>query len=728
MSWKPTAIFPFLDSTVYYWRVSPATDGGTGNSWRESSFQYILNKRGWEQAHFFQFKNDGYQYVNFNRALRKFDFVDDIKTVHCKNGIYPYIYPLDISYRLNGGLMHYWSCAPFAGITFVIFDPISSVPKQSVKLVSPATTPVGATILDIEYGQYGNRHCVPRNLNAFDFYSNETSYWRPTIKSFVTSIPTGWYVLAYSQGNANIQMDTTLYQSFESFGSGGIRTIVDNKPFIFYGKKGSAIGTAREIFGDSINSIIQLDTTIKSNWTEGFISSPVIGPALSWDSLSWKQHTIDGITTDDSVVVRLIGINALGVETTLQNFTTAQLNIGNLSSYANATLYPNIRLVAYMKDDSLNTPPQLDRWQVIYTPVPEAAINPPMGYTINDTILQEGDNLKIHLPIQNISEYPFADSLLVTYWVEDADRINHPLSSKLKKRPFAPGEVIIDTIALLTTNYRGNNALWVEVNPINQTKSQLEQYHFNNIIRIPFNVSMDKINPLLDVTFDGIHILNSDIVSAKPSILVQLKDENQFLALNDTNDYHLFIQPPSSSVAQRIYFGSTLTFTPAVLPNNSCKINYTPLLYEDGKYQLIVQAKDMSDNQSGSIDYKINFEVVNKATITEVMNYPNPFSTATHFVFTLTGSEVPTYFKIQILTITGKVIREITNDELGLLHIGRNITEYAWNGKDEFGDQLANGVYLYRVVTSIRGEDIEKRGSGADQYFKKGFGKMFLIR
>ena len=255
-----------------------------------------------------------------------------------------------------------------------------------------------------------------------------------------------------------------------------------------------------------------------------------------------------------------------------------------------------------------------------------------------------------------------------------------------------------------------------------------EQYHFNNIVRIPFYVSADRVNPLLDVTFDGTHILNSDIVSAKPNILVQLKDENQFLALNDTNDFKLFIQTPSSSVAQRVYFGAVMTFIPAVLPNNSCKINYTPAFFEDGKYQLIIQAKDQSDNQSGAIDYKITFEVVNKATITEVMNYPNPFSTSTHFVFTLTGSEVPSYFKIQIMTVTGKVVKEISNDELGYVHIGRNMTDYAWNGKDEFGDQLANGVYLYRVITTLNGTDIEKRDSGANQYFKKGFGKMYLMR
>jgi flagellar hook assembly protein FlgD len=80
------------------------------------------------------------------------------------------------------------------------------------------------------------------------------------------------------------------------------------------------------------------------------------------------------------------------------------------------------------------------------------------------------------------------------------------------------------------------------------------------------------------------------------------------------------------------------------------------------------------------------------------------------------------------MTITGKLVREIERDELGPLHIGRNITEYAWDGRDQFGDRLANGVYFYRVLTKINTENIEHMDSGADTYFKKGFGKMYLMR
>ena len=117
--------------------------------------------------------------------------------------------------------------------------------------------------------------------------------------------------------------------------------------------------------------------------------------------------------------------------------------------------------------------------------------------------------------------------------------------------------------------------------------------------------------------------------------------------------------------------------------------------------------------------------------ISNMLNYPNPFTTSTAFVFTITGSEVPQNIKIQILTITGKIVREITKDELGPLHVGRNITEFKWDGTDMYHQRLANGVYLYHVVTNLNGKSLDKyqsQGDNTDQYFNKGYGKMYLMK
>jgi flagellar hook assembly protein FlgD len=97
-------------------------------------------------------------------------------------------------------------------------------------------------------------------------------------------------------------------------------------------------------------------------------------------------------------------------------------------------------------------------------------------------------------------------------------------------------------------------------------------------------------------------------------------------------------------------------------------------------------------------------------------------------VFTLTGSQVPDVFTIQIMTISGKVVKEITKEELGNLHVGRNITEYSWDGKDTFGDKLGNGVYLYKVITRLNDSSMEKSETGADKFFVKDFGKMVIMR
>ena len=275
------------------------------------------------------------------------------------------------------------------------------------------------------------------------------------------------------------------------------------------------------------------------------------------------------------------------------------------------------------------------------------------------------------------------------------------------------------------------NNIVFEINPDND---QPEMYHFNNYAIKQFNVNLDNKNPFLDVTFDGVHIMDGDIVSPKPNIYISLKDENQFLELSDTSLFKVFIKYPEAYVAENISFqDEAITFFPASLSQNGDKnnayIEFSPKFEEDGTYQLIVQAEDVSGNQSGEVDYKVNFEVINKQMISNVLNYPNPFSTSTQFVYTLTGSEIPEYFKIQIMTVSGKIVREITQDEIGPLKIGTHRTDFRWDGTDEYGSRLANGVYLYRMIAKkASGEGYENYNNGTADLFRKGFGKMVIMR
>ncbi len=735
VTWKPPIIF--TDSTVYYWRVSVDSGITSSYNWRESSFQYIQDKRGWGQAHFFQFKNDRYQYVKYNKPERKFDFVNDIKSLSVQTGYYPYIAWNEEWFKLNGSVLDTWNCVgdQQGGMKFAVFNPVNGEPWMSHNLYSG-------------FGQFGNVHChLNTDVACFDFYSGNSG-WRDLMENLFDSIPQGYYVLVYSHENHYAEdYDEELYQGFESIGSNYIRTIHNKMPYIIFGKKGDNIGDANEQIGGSIQSIITLTDSFTTNWNQGFIESELIGPASKWGSLHWRQHSAEGMPTD-SVLLSVIGIKLSGdidTITTLNGLPPDSGDIYNLYDHIDADIYPYMKLIAFMRDDSMHTPSQMDRWQVIYDGVPETALDPCIHYSFYKDTINQGEKIIFSTATHNISDYDFIDSLLVHYWIIDKDRIMHTISYK-KLRPHPSGDILIDTVFAPVNGLSGLNSLWIEVNPVDTATGlydQLEQYHFNNIGSIYFFVDVDKTNPMLDVTFDGVHILDGDIVSAKPEILITLNDENKFLALDDTSLFRIFIQSPSSSTPKRIYFDTNgvkiMEFIPASLPNNTCKIEYNPTLTEDGTYKLFIQAEDRSYNISGEgegniygqydYDYKISFEVINKSTITQVLNWPNPFSTATHFVFTLTGDEIPTYFKIQIMTITGKIVREINQDQLGPIHIGRNITQYAWDGKDEYGDQLANGVYLYRVLTNLHGKEIEKNNiEGINKYFTKGFGKMYLIR
>ncbi|MBQ1606037.1 MAG: T9SS type A sorting domain-containing protein, partial [Bacteroidales bacterium] len=304
-------------------------------------------------------------------------------------------------------------------------------------------------------------------------------------------------------------------------------------------------------------------------------------------------------------------------------------------------------------------------------------------------------------------------------------------------RPHPAHDIIIDTIRYSTLGLSGLNSIWVEFNPINETTGtyyQPEQYHYNNIASKYFYIANDNTNPLLEVSFDGKFIMNGEIISAKPEILITLKDENKYLALNDTSLFDLKLTNLTTGRTKRINFGiqenpsETIEWIPAELPNNSCKIIYKPIFTEDGTYRLQVQAKDATGNVSGDNSYVIDFCIITKSTITNLMNYPNPFSSQTRFVFELTGSEVPDELEIEIFTITGKIVKRIYLDELGPITIGKNITEYAWDGCDTYGDKLANGVYFYTVKAKLNGEEIEKRDVGTDKYFKREVGKMYILR
>lgn len=722
--------FDYQDSTVYYWRIAIKTASGQPSDyhWLNSSFQYISGKSGFGQAHYYQHEASTQDNMYLD-STRSWKFVKKENYIMASMGVFPTAATLssEMQVNINGTTMTGGTCS-FNDIIFTVINPIS----LQQWLNTPGT------------GRFGSLPVCDmiRKAGNFEFSGINTVAGRKRVMDFMDSIPDHYYVVSRWAGTndpsqyvyaAQWEADTSIYGSGISMyhklrEQGFFRIDSFNRPrtFIFIYKKNDQDFDAESVFSEGIYDKISIKKTFYLEDTIGFVTSPAFGPVKAWKKMYWNGKNSEEPVTDFAQV-SLIGVDNNGNNTVL--LTSDVLHQDVDISGISAAQYPFLKLQLKTVDSIHLTPYQLKRWQVTGDEVPEGALAPRLYFNAKDT-LRQGEILQFGIAFKNISNTAF-DSLKVNLTIIDSKNVTHVIALP-KVKPLVSGDTIKLNYSFDTRNYPGTNTLFLDFNPDN---AQPELTHFNNFLYYNFYVIPDSFNPLMDVTFDGIRILNRDIVSAKPNIIIKLKDESEFLKLQDTSLIKVQVRFPDGTLHDYSFNSDTLRFTPASGSDNTATIEFTPLFKGTGagddEYELIVTGKDAVGNETGKTGYHITFRVIGKPMISNLLNYPNPFTTSTAFVFTITGYEVPQNIRIQILTVTGKVVREITKDELGPLHIGRNITEYKWDGTDMYGQKLANGVYLYRVLTNLNGKALDKfidQGDNTDKYFTRGYGKMYLMR
>ena len=116
-----------------------------------------------------------------------------------------------------------------------------------------------------------------------------------------------------------------------------------------------------------------------------------------------------------------------------------------------------------------------------------------------------------------------------------------------------------------------------------------------------------------------------------------------------------------------------------------------------------IKAWDSANNPSEKEIY-LNQAENNSLRLFQVMNYPNPFKTSTQFVFEIS---TPAEVSIDVYTLSGRKIKsfeKITFPTAGYYTVN-------WeDGRDSFGGELANGVYLYRVKADANGSSVSTIG------------------
>ena len=711
------------DSLDYYWRVK--TDDGSGAGiWDISTFSMIKGSpQGWSQGYFQKFAESNKNQLVYD-TMRQLQFTTTqsspyvIETSGRSSSatwrtIWHDGYPLYFNYLTNNGIL------------VVAINPKNETRfnlNTKHNVVSAKSPWWGAPTNYLR--PYFETPGVSKSCAYYYNMFNKAE--RDSFLYFLENVPKDYTLMLMTGPTHNIpNWGDTIYTKLMEFGAIQTRTVKEQEPYILVGKKGQAAGTAIEKLADPTNPLpgkdqyIFVNTTLNILVDSGQMSSSVIGPSKSWKNFYRTLKPND--TLADIVKFTIYGIDPNGTKEPLfKGITNRETDLSSID----AVNYPYLQIEADIEDSINKTPTGIGRWTIIYEGFPEGAINPKVSLFQNKDTLQEGDSLHIKIAFSNISGFNM-DSLLVL--ITSTDELNSIDTLEFGKTASlnALQDLIIDR-TFDTKGLSGSYKLNVFVNP---NMAQPEQFLFNNSWQFNYFITKDKIKPYLDVVFDGKHIVNLEIISPNPVITITATDENKYLLLDDAAYFKVKIKYPGSSafVALDVY-SDTFSFVPAKGPNDKSKLIYSPQHLKDGIYELAVSVIDASGNLASVEDYTIAFKVITKSTITNVYPYPNPFTTKTRFVFTLTGEKVPDFLRISILNVSGTIVKEITLDEIGPLSIGNNVTSYEWNGTDMYGDKLANGVYLYKVKAMVNGKEVEMSESAGDSYFTKGYGKLYIMR
>lgn len=132
-----------------------------------------------------------------------------------------------------------------------------------------------------------------------------------------------------------------------------------------------------------------------------------------------------------------------------------------------------------------------------------------------------------------------------------------------------------------------------------------------------------------------------------------------------------------------------------------------------GKHTIQVKGWDIANNSGEGYTEFIVAED-GKAALEHVLNYPNPFTSNTNFMFEHNLSGQVLDVQISIFTVSGRLVKTILQN---IAADGYRVSDINWDGKDEYGDQLAKGVYLYKV--KVRGTAVGGEQASAESDFEK---------
>jgi hypothetical protein len=671
--WTPD--IQWIDSTVYFWRISPS---GNALYWRSHSFVYIPGSSpGWHQSHPAQLKQNSFDNLVIDDNTGKLRYAYDVRTVKIKNAVHPK-FPIGVDFDNDPHYFIIWDGPVNRGIYVFAVDPVTAKPW-----------------INLYPGFYGSHQPTPWAVlhGHFPYWTN-TPEWREKAINFIRdTIPSGYYVLIYTIQYENtsympetwaadsITLGTNLFQVLENQGAQLLRsTAVDGpKPYILMYKKDDPTWPVLERLGE-LDAPLEETVLLNGLWDQGTMVSQTIGPAKKWTNLSFD---LSEITPEDEWQIALWGRRQDGSRALLlPEITTNEIDL----SFIDANEFPYLDLDYFSADSVLRSAVQLDYWQIKFDGLPDLALNPSNQLQWSGDTIHQGQTISIDLSIENLQAAP-ADSVHMRFILSGEGSPNQIVDQVYP--PLAGSDSLRINWSWTDTQRAGPQALQLLCNP---GPVQSETEYRNNAGSLSFYIIPDEQIPVLTVTFDGVQIKQNDLVSGHPSIAMTLVDGQSPLRLQDTSMITFWLQGPDGGPINPVYYlNSDVTFFPALSTGpNRAETLYQPTLVS-GEYVLFVKGRDAAGN-SNVLDYEVRFYVNIASSLTHFWVTPNPAGSSTRFQYRLTGDQNINNYTVNLYDIKGRLARVLTASDLGPLQVGEHQTN-SWNPTT-----LPSGTYFYDLL------------------------------
>ncbi len=216
------------------------------------------------------------------------------------------------------------------------------------------------------------------------------------------------------------------------------------------------------------------------------------------------------------------------------------------------------------------------------------------------------------------------------------------------------------------------------------------------------NAAADNQGPDIDLYLNDEQFVQGGLTDVSPDLLANLFDEN---GINTSGNGvgHDIVAVLDANTANAIVLNDHYESETDSYQKGSIRYPLSDL--EPGEHTLSLKAWDVYNN-SGTAE--TSFLVTNdqNLVIAHLLNYPNPFTTNTSFYFEHNYPNQELQVRLQVFSLSGTVVKTMdgffTSD-------GYRIGPIVWNGRDEYGDPIGRGAYVYKLkVTAPSGEIAEK--------------------